>query len=195
MFGLFLYGFFFVQNFFSRTTREFEYLCFLSCKAQFFFQNLTLGYMTKTLNQIYFFPSPKSEYFFSNIGNQNILFRKKPCSHYKRLNVSSLHNYHAIISQLIHSSFISIRQSNFIFFIFFNTRVYRGIQKKSVKKIMTISFFTNQISKELHLLSTFCLLQLVHFQIFANTVKSVFLFLSYTIALQTVKYALKGTSI
>ena len=38
-----------------RTTRELEY---------FFFQNLTLGYMTKTLNQIIFFPPPKSEYFF-----------------------------------------------------------------------------------------------------------------------------------
>jgi hypothetical protein len=33
-------------------------------KAQFFFQNLTLGYMTKTLNQIFFFLPPKSEYFF-----------------------------------------------------------------------------------------------------------------------------------
>ena len=28
--------------------------------------------MTKTLNQIIFFPPPKSEYFYSNIGNQNI---------------------------------------------------------------------------------------------------------------------------
>jgi hypothetical protein len=37
-------------------------------------QNLTLGYMTKTLTQIIFFPPPKSEYFFSNIGNQNIFF-------------------------------------------------------------------------------------------------------------------------
>jgi hypothetical protein len=36
-----------------RTTGELEY---------FFFQNLTLGYMTKTLNQIIFFPPPKSEY-------------------------------------------------------------------------------------------------------------------------------------
>ena len=33
-----------------------------------FFQNLTLGYMTKTLNQII---------FFSNIGNQNIFLEKK----------------------------------------------------------------------------------------------------------------------
>jgi hypothetical protein len=37
-------------------------------KAQFFFlQNTTLGYMTKTLNQII---------FFSNIGNQNIFLEK-----------------------------------------------------------------------------------------------------------------------
>jgi hypothetical protein len=28
--------------------------------------------MTKTLNQVIFFPPPKSEYFFSNNGNQNI---------------------------------------------------------------------------------------------------------------------------
>ena len=26
----------------------------------------------------YFFPPPKSEYFFSNIGNQNIFLEKKP---------------------------------------------------------------------------------------------------------------------
>ena len=49
--------------------QELEYLFFLSRKAQIFFlQNLTLGYMTKTLNQIFFFPPPKSEFFF----------RKKP---------------------------------------------------------------------------------------------------------------------
>jgi hypothetical protein len=41
---------------FVQATRELEYL--------FFFQNLTLGYMTKTPNQIIFFPPPKSEYFF-----------------------------------------------------------------------------------------------------------------------------------
>ena len=43
------YGFF-------RTTQELEYL---------FSQNLTLGYMTKTLNQIFFFPSTKIRIFFS----------------------------------------------------------------------------------------------------------------------------------
>jgi hypothetical protein len=34
--------------------------------------------MTKTLNQNFFFPPPKSEYFFSNIENQNIFLEKKP---------------------------------------------------------------------------------------------------------------------
>ena len=67
----------FVQNFFFRTTRELEYLFFLSRKAQFFFQNLTLGYMTKTLNQIFFSLHQNQNIFFSNIGNQNIFFRKK----------------------------------------------------------------------------------------------------------------------
>jgi hypothetical protein len=33
--------------------------------------------MTKTLNQVIFFPPPKSEYFFSNIENQNIFLEKK----------------------------------------------------------------------------------------------------------------------
>ena len=34
------------------------------CFVQKFFQNSTLGYMTKTLNEDFFFPPPKSEYFF-----------------------------------------------------------------------------------------------------------------------------------
>jgi hypothetical protein len=53
-----------------RTTQEFEYL-FL------FFQNLTLGYMTKTLNHIFFFPPPKSEYFFQQQWESEYFFRKK----------------------------------------------------------------------------------------------------------------------
>ena len=36
--------------------------------------------MTKTLNQI-FFPPPKSEYFFSNIGNQNMFLEKTSNTH------------------------------------------------------------------------------------------------------------------
>ena len=42
-------------EFFFRTTQELEYLFFCRTKCEFFFQNLTLGYMTKTLNQIIFF--------------------------------------------------------------------------------------------------------------------------------------------
>ena len=50
-----MYGFLFRSEFFFRTTQELEY---------FFSQNLTLGYMTKTLNQI-FFSSTKIRIFFS----------------------------------------------------------------------------------------------------------------------------------
>ena len=63
------YGFLFRSKIFFRTTRELEYL--------FFFQNLTLGYMTKTLNKIIiFFLHQNQNIFFSNIGNQNIFLEK-----------------------------------------------------------------------------------------------------------------------
>jgi hypothetical protein len=45
----------FVQNFFFRTMRELEY---------FFSQNLTLGYDKNSVSDYFFFPPPKSEYFF-----------------------------------------------------------------------------------------------------------------------------------
>ena len=54
------YGFLFRSEIFFRTTQELEYYFFFVARnANFFFQNLTLGYMTKTLNQIIFFPPPK----------------------------------------------------------------------------------------------------------------------------------------
>ena len=67
------YGFLFRSEFFFRTTRELEYLFFLSRKPRNFFQNLKLDYMTKTLNQIiFFFLHQNQNIFFSNIGNQII---------------------------------------------------------------------------------------------------------------------------
>jgi hypothetical protein len=42
----------------------------------FFFQVSTLGYMTKTLNQI-FFSQPKSEYFFQQHWESEYLKKKK----------------------------------------------------------------------------------------------------------------------
>ena len=63
--------------FFSHNTRI-RIFIILSRKARFFFlQYSTLDYMTKSLNRIIFlFPPPKSEFFFSNIGNQNIFLEK-----------------------------------------------------------------------------------------------------------------------
>ena len=46
----------FVQNFFSGQLQELEFFFFVVRSANFFPQNLTFGYMTKTLNQIIFFP-------------------------------------------------------------------------------------------------------------------------------------------
>jgi hypothetical protein len=59
-----VYGFLFRSEFFFLTTQELEYF-FCRAKHEFFFQNLTLGHMTKTLNQIIFFSSTKIRIFFS----------------------------------------------------------------------------------------------------------------------------------
>ena len=59
----------FVQNYFFRTTRVSLFIC------EFFSQNLTLGYLTKTLNQIIFFSSTKI--FFSATLGIRIFFQKK----------------------------------------------------------------------------------------------------------------------
>ena len=69
----------FFQNFFFRTTQELEYLFFLSRKAEIFFpeSNITL-YDKNSESDYFFFPPPKSEYFFSNIGNQNIFLETPP---------------------------------------------------------------------------------------------------------------------
>jgi hypothetical protein len=63
--------------FFSDNMRV-RILFFWRAKREFFFKNLTLGYMTKTLNQIiFFFLHQNQKKNFSNIGNQNIFLEKK----------------------------------------------------------------------------------------------------------------------
>ena len=69
------YGFLFRSEFYFRTTQELEYLLFF-CRAEreIFFQNLALGYMTNTLNQIIFFSSTKIRIFFSATLGIRIFF-------------------------------------------------------------------------------------------------------------------------
>ena len=67
-------AFCFVQNFFFRTTQELEYFFFCRAKREIFFMNLTLGYMTKSLNQIIFFSSTKIRIFFSATLGIRIFF-------------------------------------------------------------------------------------------------------------------------
>ena len=57
---------FFRSEIFFWTTLELEYF--------FLLKNLTLGYMTKTLNQIIFFPLSKSEYFFQQHWESEYFF-------------------------------------------------------------------------------------------------------------------------
>ena len=62
---------------FSDNTRVRMLICFVVQSAIFFLQNSTLGYVTKTLNQIFFFPPPKSEYFFQQHWESEYFFKKK----------------------------------------------------------------------------------------------------------------------
>jgi hypothetical protein len=54
----------FVQNFFFGQHESYNINFFCRTKREFVFQELTLGYITKTLNQIIFFSSTKIRIFF-----------------------------------------------------------------------------------------------------------------------------------
>ena len=79
----------FVHIFF-RTTQEFEYFVFSRTKREIFFQNSTLGYMTKTLNQIIFFSSTKIRIFYSATLGIRIFFLEKNHNPPFKLNGRSL---------------------------------------------------------------------------------------------------------
>jgi hypothetical protein len=73
------YGFLFRSEFFFRTTRELEYLFFLSRKARIFFPEFHIRLYDKNSESDYFFlPPPKSEYFFQQHWESEYFFRKKP---------------------------------------------------------------------------------------------------------------------
>ena len=73
----FNYVFFLFRNFFSDNTRVGIFIFFCRAKRNFFFQNLTLGYMTKTLNQIIFFFLHQNQNIFSATLGIGIFFQKK----------------------------------------------------------------------------------------------------------------------
>ena len=69
-----LWFFFSFRNFFSDNTRV-RIFFFCRAKREICFQNLTLDYMTKTLNQIIFFSSTKIIIFISATLGIRIFFR------------------------------------------------------------------------------------------------------------------------
>ena len=81
-------GFLFRSEFFFRTTRVFFV-------REIIFQNLSLGYITKTLNQIIFFSSTKIRIFFSATLGIRIFFCSCTIpSYYALLNGSPKLNLH-----------------------------------------------------------------------------------------------------
>ena len=73
-------GFFFVQNFFFRTTQELEHIFFVAPSAKFIFPEFNIRLYDKNSESDFFliFPPPKSEYFFQQHWESEYFFRKKP---------------------------------------------------------------------------------------------------------------------
>ena len=72
------YGFLFRSEYFFRTTKELEYFFFLSREAQIFFPEFNIRLYDKNSESDFFFPPPKSEYFFQQHWESEYFFRKKP---------------------------------------------------------------------------------------------------------------------
>ena len=71
--------FLFRSEIFFRTTRELEYLFFLSRKARNISPDFNIRLYDKNCESDYFFfPPPKSEYFFQQHWESEYFFRKKP---------------------------------------------------------------------------------------------------------------------
>jgi hypothetical protein len=58
--------------------QELEYYFFLSREAQIFFQEFNIRLYDKNSESDFFFPPPKSEYFFQQHWKSEYFFRKKP---------------------------------------------------------------------------------------------------------------------
>ena len=116
----------FVQNFY-RTTQELEYFFFVTQSSKFFSQNLTLDYMTKTLNHIiFFFLHQNQNIFSSNNGNQNIFLEKNHNPPFK-LNgrslteitikiIESMYEYVVFLELAFHvnTSYINVECTNYL---------------------------------------------------------------------------------
>ena len=86
------YGLLFCSEFFFRTTRELEYLFFLSRKAQIFFPEFNIRFFDKNSESDYFFSSTKIRIFFSATLGIRIFFLEKNHNPSFKLNGLSLSN-------------------------------------------------------------------------------------------------------
>ena len=79
------------RNVFSDNTRVRIFIIFVAQTAKFF-PVFNLRLYDKNWIKLFCFPPPKSEYFFSNIGNQNIFIEKKHSPPLWKLNGPPLMN-------------------------------------------------------------------------------------------------------
>ena len=111
--GVMVFCFFFGQH---KTVKSWNIYFCCRAKRKFFFQNLTLGYMTKTLNQIiFFFLHQNQNIFFSNIGNQNIFLEKNHNPPFKLNGRSLMRCYKLYILVYIMSFWFNSLSKMFIF--------------------------------------------------------------------------------
>jgi hypothetical protein len=102
----------FRSEFFFRTTRELEYLFFLSRKARIFFPEFNIGLYDKHSESYYFFFLHQNQNIFvSNIGNQNIFFKKKTIPPWK-LNGPSMIEGKRANNDLLYSNSRVVRNNN-----------------------------------------------------------------------------------
>ena len=132
-------AFCFVQNFFFKQHKS---------QNIFFFQNLTLSYMTKALNQIIFFSSTKIRIFFSATLGIRIFFQKKTITPSFKLNGRSLiklirggnkdiHNIYKTVqrSEPSHTQYLESYSEE-------RTNTYTILKKESEDKTKTYTIFT-----------------------------------------------------
>ena len=81
------------KNFGQHTSQNIYFIC--RAKCEFFFQNLTLGYMTKTLNQIiFFFLHQNQNIFYQQLWESEYLAEQSVSTNQKaRQNSLNFHVY------------------------------------------------------------------------------------------------------
>ena len=109
--------------------------------------------MTKTLNQIFFFPPPKSDYFFQQHANQNIFLEKKhnpPSPSPFKLNGRSLNMQYLCNTNVVLDTNVILNIENICHSKFKEIWYYNDLMLNDIKKIRIYRLFKNEYGKTLN---------------------------------------------